>query len=63
MVDGYIVAGVVDCVIVVGTVGYTREGEVEDSPPLNVEGYVYVAEDALPHNPVGLLVSADTSIT
>jgi len=50
-------------VMVLGTVGYTVEGEVENIPTPNVEGFVFFSDEALPGNPVALFVSADTTIT
>jgi len=60
---GYTMAGFALFIIVFGTVGYTIEGQVEDIPTPNIEGFVFFSEDALPQNPAGLFVSADTSIT
>lgn len=56
-------AGFALFIIVFGTVGYTIEGQVEEIPTPNIEGFVFFSDEALPSNPVGLFVSADTSIT
>ena len=50
-------------VMVIGTIGYSVEGEVEDIPTPNIESFVFFSDEALPGNPVGLFVSADTTIT
>ena len=60
---GYVMACFALFIIVFGTIGYTIEGQVEDVPTPNIEGYVFFSDEALPQNPVGLFVSADTSIT
>ena len=49
--------------MIFGSIGYTLEGEVEDIPTPNIDGFVFFSDEALPGNPVGLLVSADTTIT
>ena len=56
-------AGFALFIIVFGTIGYTIEGQVEEIPTPSVEGFVFFSDEALPSNPVGLFVSADTSIT
>ena len=56
-------AGFALFIIVFGTIGYTIEGQVEEIPTPNIEGFVFFSDEALPSNPVGLFVSADTSIT
>jgi hypothetical protein len=60
---GYSMAGLAVFIMLIGTIGYTVEGEVEDIPTLNIDGFVFFSEDPLPGNPVGLFVSADTTIT
>lgn len=50
-------------IMVLGSIGYTVEGEVEDIPTPNIDGFVFFSDEALPGNPVGLLISADTTIT
>tara|TARA_B110000459_G_C16480548_1_gene434071 strand:+ start:70 stop:627 length:558 start_codon:yes stop_codon:yes gene_type:complete len=60
---GYTMAGFALFIIVFGTIGYTIEGQVEEIPTPNIEGFVFFSDEALPSNPVGLFVSADTSIT
>ena len=60
---GYSMAGLAIFIMVIGTIGYTIEGEVEEIPTPNIDGFVFFSEEALPGNPVGLFVSADTTIT
>tara|TARA_B110000444_G_scaffold259679_1_gene304199 strand:- start:20104 stop:20637 length:534 start_codon:yes stop_codon:yes gene_type:complete len=60
---GYLMAGFALFLIVIGSIGYTIEGEVEDIPTPNIDGFVFFSDEALPENPVSLFVSADTIIT
>ena len=60
---GYFITGFALFIMIVGTIGYTVEGEVKDIPTPNIEGFVFFSDDALPSNPIGLFVSADTSLT
>ena len=60
---GYSIAIFAVFIMVIGTVGYTIEGQVEDIPVVSTTGFVFFSEEALPSNPAGLFVSADTSIT
>lgn len=60
---GYGLTGFAVLIIVLGTVGYTIEGEVEDIPTLNIDGFVFFSDEVLPSNPAGLFISADASIT
>ena len=49
--------------MVIGSVGYTVEGDVEEVPTPNVPDFVFFADDPLPSNPAGLFFSADAHIT
>jgi len=49
--------------MIIGSVGYTVEGDVEEVPTPNVTNFVFFADDPLPTNPAGLLFSADAHIT
>jgi hypothetical protein len=60
---GFGFAGLAVFIIVFGTVGYTIEGEVEDIPTPNIDGFVFFSDEVLPSNPLQLFISADTSIT
>ena len=44
-------------VMIIGTIGYSVEGEVEDIPTPNIESFVFFSDEALPGYPVGLFVS------
>lgn len=46
-----------------GTVGYTLDGTVDDTPTPNVQGLVFFADEPLPGNAASLLLNADTTIT
>ena len=59
---GFCLAGLAVLLIAGGTVGYTIEGEINDVPTPNVEGYVFFSEEALPGNPAPLFIIADTEI-
>lgn len=50
-------------ILVFGTIGYTAEGQVENLPTPNVDGFVFFSDEAIPGNPVPLLVGAKTTIT
>jgi len=60
---GYGIASFAVFIMVIGTVGYTIEGQIEEIPTPNIEGFVFFSEEALPSNPAGLFIDADTSIT
>ncbi|MFQ3317799.1 MAG: hypothetical protein ACI8T6_001238 [Candidatus Poseidoniaceae archaeon] len=60
---GYSIAIFAVFIMVIGTVGYTIEGQVEDIPAASTTGFVFFSGEALPSNPAGLFVRADTSIT
>ena len=60
---GYSIAVFAVFIMVIGTVGYTIEGQVEDIPTVSTTGFVFFSGEALQSNPAGLFVNADTSIT
>ena len=49
--------------MIIGSVGYTVEGDVEEVPTPNVPDFVFFADDPLPSNPAGLFFNADAHIT
>ena len=49
--------------MIVGSVGYTVEGDVEEVPTPNVPDFVFFADDPLPSNPAGLFFNAEAHIT
>ena len=49
--------------MIIGSVGYTVEGDVEEVPTPNVPDVVFFADDPLPSNPAGLFFNADAHIT
>ncbi len=49
--------------MIIGSVGYTAEGDVEEVPTPNVPDFVFFADDPLPSNPAGLFFNAEAHIT
>ena len=49
--------------MIIGSVGYTVEGDVEEVPTPNVPDFVFFADDPLPSNPAGLFFNAEAHIT
>jgi len=49
--------------MIIGSVGYTVEGDVNDVPTPNVPDFVFFADDPLPSNPAGLFFNAEAHIT
>jgi len=49
--------------MIIGSIGYTVEGDVEQVPTPNVPDFVFFADDPLPSNPAGLFFSADAHVT
>jgi len=49
--------------MIIGSVGYTVEGDVNDVPTPNVPDFVFFAADPLPSNPAGLFFNAEAHIT
>ncbi len=49
--------------MIIGSIGYTVEGDVEEIPTPNVPDFVFFADEPLPSNPAGLFLSADAYIT
>tara|TARA_B100001093_G_scaffold516803_1_gene596477 strand:- start:20182 stop:20727 length:546 start_codon:yes stop_codon:yes gene_type:complete len=60
---GYAMVGFAVLVIALGSIGYTFEGEVDDIPTPNIDGFVFFGDEALPSNALALLVSAETTMT
>jgi len=50
-------------IMIIGSIGYTVEGDVNDVPTPNVPDFVFFSDEALPSNPAGLFFSADAHIT
>ncbi|MBT3477271.1 MAG: hypothetical protein HN458_04970 [Euryarchaeota archaeon] len=59
---GYVLSGLAVLLIAGGTVGYTVEGQIDDVPTPNIEGYVFFSDEALPGNPASLFITADTTV-
>ena len=59
---GYALSGLAVLLIAGGTIGYTVEGQIDDVPTPNIEGYVFFSDEALPGNPASLFISADTTV-
>ena len=49
--------------MIIGSIGYTVEGDVNDVPTPNVPDFVFFSDEALPSNPAGLFFNADAHIT
>jgi hypothetical protein len=49
--------------MIIGSVGYTVEGDVEEVPTPNVPDFVFFADDPLPSNPASLFFNAEAHIT
>ena len=49
--------------MIIGSIGYTAEGDVEEVPTPNVPDFVFFADDPLPSNPAGLFFNAEAHIT
>lgn len=49
--------------MIIGSVGYTAEGDVEEVPTPNVPDFVFFADDPLPSNPAGLFFNVEAHIT
>ena len=60
---GYLMVGFAVLVMTLGTIGYTFEGEVDDVPTPNIEGFVFFGDQALPGNAAALFIQAETTIT
>ena len=60
---GYGMVTISVILMIIGSVGYTVEGDVEEVPTPNVPDFVFFADDPLPSNPAGLFFNADAHIT
>ena len=60
---GYGLIAISVVLMIIGSVGYTVEGDVNDVPTPNVPDFVFFSDEALPSNPAGLFFNADAHIT
>lgn len=59
---GYALSVLAFLLIAGGTIGYTVEGQIDDVPTPNIEGFVFFSDEALPANPAAVFITADTTV-
>ncbi len=59
---GYGLVGAAVVLVLLGTVGFTLEGEVNDVPTPNVPEKTFFGDDALPGNGLSLIIAAELTL-